>query len=877
MRPLHFVCLLTILLSEMAMGQSVSIPSINQTTRVASPTSSSQLPSTHSHAAAHQASPPQASGLDFAPVVVYGSGGYDATSVVVADVNGDGKPDLVVTNCSFTGGCTSDKTGAVGVLLGNGDGTFQTAMAYSSGGYVFATSVAVADVNGDGKPDLLVTNTCAISDDCSNGSVTVLLNNGDGTFQTAVPYSSGGQEPYSVAVADVNGDGKPDLVVANSCASYPNCANVGVIGVLLGNGNGTFQTAATYGSGGWQADSIAVADVNGDGKPDLIVMNECASGASTGDCPNTTGLVGVLLGNGDGTFQTVATYDSGVLLGRFVAVADVNGDGKPDLLMAGCSTIGTTGFNCLVDTIANGAVGVLLGNGDGTFQTAVAYNSGAQEPYSVAVADVNGDGKPDLVVANFLCLINSCPFDLVGVLLGNGDGTFQTAATYGSGAEGTASIAVADVNGDGKPDLLVANSCGDTGVCFDYGTVGVLINASLTATTTAVTSSQNPSNFGQLVTFTATVTAQQGFYKGTPTGTVNFTYGSTTLCKAVTLSGGVATCAYAALPVGTDTVTATYSGDSNFTGSSVSLNQTVNQASTTLALTSSVNPSGFGQSVTFTATIMPQYGGQASGTITFKDGATTLGSGAVSGNAASLTTSGLAVGTHSITAIYGGDSNFTGSTSPVLSQVVQGPAVSLSPAKLTFSTQVVFTTSKTQAVTLTNTGLGILNITKFTVTGPFSQTNTCGSTVNAGGSCTFTVTFKPKTIGTLTGSVSITDNASGSPQKITLTGVGTYIQLSPTSLMFGNQPVGTKSLPKKITLSNKGSVAVSITKISLTGANAGDFAQTNTCGKSVAAGASCSITVTFTPSAKRKRTASVSVSDNGGGSPQTASVSGTGT
>jgi hypothetical protein len=498
MRALRFVCLSIILLSAMVSAQQNSGTPKTQTARAVSPISSAQFLSPHFSAVAHQKTPEQTSGLDFAPVVVYGSGGYDATSVAVADVNGDGKPDLVVTDCSFTGGCTGNKTGAVGVLMGNGDGTFQAAMVYSSGGYVFATSVAVADVNGDGKPDLLVTNTCAISDDCSNGSVTVLLNNGDGTFQTAVPYNSGGQAPYSVAVADVNGDGKPDLLVANSCASYPNCANVGVIGVLLGNGDGTFQTAATYGSGGWQADSIAVADVNGDGKPDLLAMNECASGASSGDCPNTTGLVGVLLGNGDGTFQTVVTYDSGVLLGRFVAVADVNGDGKPDLLTAGCSTEGTTSFNCLVDNIPNGAVGVLLGNGDGTFQTAVAYNSGAQEPYSVAVADVNGDGRPDLAVANFLCLINSCPFDLVGVLLGNGDGTFQTAATYGSGAEGTASIAVADVNGDGKPDLLVANSCG-TDVCFDYGTVGVLINTSLTTTTTAVTSSQNPSNFGQFV------------------------------------------------------------------------------------------------------------------------------------------------------------------------------------------------------------------------------------------------------------------------------------------------------------------------------------------------------------------------------------------
>ena len=458
-----------------------------------------------------------AQGSIFAPVVTYGSGGYDATSVAVADVNGDGKPDVVVTNCALIGSCSSGKTGAVGVLLGNGDGTFQTAVTYSSDGTVFATSVAVADVNGDGKPDLLVTNTCASVDNCDNGSVAVLLGNGDGTFQTAVPYDSGGQQPYSVAVADVNGDSKPDVVVANSCASYPNCADVGVIGVLLGNGNGTFQTAMTDGSGGWQADSIAVADVNRDGKPDIVVMNECTSGASSGDCPNTTGLVGVLLGNGDGTFQTVTTYNSGVLLGRFVSVADVNGDGKLDLLTAGCSTLGTTTFNCFVDNIANGAVGVLLGNGDGTFQAAVAYNSGAQEPHSLAVADVNGDGKPDVVVANYYCLINVCPFDLVGVLLGNGDGTFQTAATYGSGAQGTASITVADVNGDGKPDLLVANSCGTDG-CFGYGTVGVLINTSLTATTTAVTSSQNPSNFGQLVTFTATVTAQQGFYKGTPTG-----------------------------------------------------------------------------------------------------------------------------------------------------------------------------------------------------------------------------------------------------------------------------------------------------------------------------------------------------------------------
>jgi Bacterial Ig-like domain (group 3)/Beta-propeller repeat len=187
------------------------------------------------------------------------------------------------------------------------------------------------------------------------------------------------------------------------------------------------------------------------------------------------------------------------------------------------------------------------------------------------------------------------------------------------------------------------------------------------ATTTTLTRAPNPSVFGQSVTFTATVTSQGS---GTPTGTVTFTDGLTTLCNAVTLVGGVATCAYSALPVGSSIVTATYSGDSNFSGSSASLNQTVNQANTALILVSSLNPSGLDSPVTFTATITPQYGGQATGTVTFKDGSTALGSGAVSGNAARLTTSGLATGTHSITAVYSGDSNFTGSTSNTLSQVV---------------------------------------------------------------------------------------------------------------------------------------------------------------------------------------------------------------
>src|SRR2546425_5182909 len=164
------------------------------------------------------------------------------------------------------------------------------------------------------------------------------------------------------------------------------------------------------------------------------------------------------------------------------------------------------------------------------------------------------------------------------------------------------------------------------------------------------------------------------------------------------------------------------------------------------------------------------------------------------------------------------------------------PAVTFSPTSLTFPTQVVFTSSKAKTVTLTNTGLGVLIVRSIAKTGPFAQTNTCGTPVKPSASCTISVTFKPTTIGTLTGSVSVTDNAPGSPQKVTLKGTGTYIQLAPTSVSFGNQPVGTASLPKRITLSNKGSVKVTIAKISIIGADPADFVKTTTCGNSVAAG-----------------------------------------
>jgi hypothetical protein len=218
--------------------------------------------------------------------------------MIVADFNGDGKLDLAISGIAVTFGSDIDE---VNVLLGNGDGTFQPPRIITFPVGADPRGLAVGDVNGDGKPDLAV---------ATHFGVSVFLGDGAGGFGSGINIMDA-FEPLAVAISDLNGDGAADLVVTHSLPDHD------VLSVLLGNGNATFQTGRDFPTGRFSA-AVVVADVNGDGIPDLVVANQANSDIS------------VLLGNGDGTFQPTVNYLTGIGPGGLV-VTDLNGDGTADI------------------------------------------------------------------------------------------------------------------------------------------------------------------------------------------------------------------------------------------------------------------------------------------------------------------------------------------------------------------------------------------------------------------------------------------------------------------------------------------------------------------------------------------------------------------
>jgi hypothetical protein len=649
----------------------------------------------------------------FSPVVSYGTGGFPAQGLAVGDVNNDGFPDIVAVNYCFSSDPQDCHTG-IGVLINNGDGTFQSPLRYATDGFHGAT-VAIADVDGDGKSDLVVTNATYPST-----TVSVMRGNGNATFQPAVSYGlsplNPNLVPNRVIAADVNGDRKPDVLVAMGSRALEH----GAISVLINRGDGTFFTPVLYDSGGYGPRDLVAIDINGDGIPDVAAVNRCGSS----NCADVgfgvvPGSIGLLLGNGNGSFQPAVILPSGGYSPDALAAADLNRDGRPDLVVTQCLHPQTCSDALSLAT-------VLQNKGNGNFEQPVSYSVGVNQNYlyfpsSIAAGDVDGDGSVDIIVLNDCNQFGMCDGTgqggngTVSVLLGNGDGTLKAPALFNAGGNVPIMVVVADVNGDGKPDIELTTT----------NTAGVLLNQTPRAPT-PVTVDTTPTGLTILVDgvsatapkmYQWAINSQHQLSATDPqqvTGGLRLVFSSwsdggalthtvTTPSSAITYSATFKTqyllTTAANPPAGGSItpgdwfdsgssvrITATPAAGYGFTGFSGDLSGTTDpntitmnaaktvtanfKGLTTTSLSSSLNPASAGQTVTFTSVVSSPVG-VPTGTVAFKDGGALLGKGMLdSSGRASFSTADLAVGPHSITAEYGGDTKFLGSSSSTLSQMI---------------------------------------------------------------------------------------------------------------------------------------------------------------------------------------------------------------
>jgi hypothetical protein len=664
----------------------------------------------------------------FAPGVGYWTGFY-SDAATVADVNGDGKADLIVSN---------DDSADITVLLGNGDGSFVTPTAgYAVGGYPWGPAV-VADFNGDSKPDLVV------SDDEMN--IIYLQNLGDGTFAAAADYYAENSATVSdygyglaVAIGDLNGDGRPDVVLGRESTSY----DPGV-SVFLANADGTFQPGVSYGDSRFM-DYAAIGDFTGDGVPDVLAID---TGSSSLD---------VFAGNGDGTFSTTpVNYPVPGGDPQNLIVGDFNRDGKLDVAIAdyngyvdiminngdGTVTSSTYSLDDSAENIAmgdfngdgnldlaaaeyyNNTIAVLLGDGTGVFQVSeIPLNIATSgEPYAIAVGDLNGDGKADLAFT--LNSPDSNEMQYVGVMTGNGDGTFNAALIFPATTKNTVierpwpgGISIADVNNDGKADLVYTNSeYGTVAILYNQGNdasnkplfynpvefasggyvygistadlngdggvdyvaagndfPGITVGYNTAGSAVTVTSSKNPSNSVDAITISGQVKAMVHGTITTPTGTVIVTEGSETMGTG-NLTSGTGAVQMPALTAGTHTLNVVYSGDNSFFGRSATLSQVVQPTDVNVSVVSSKNPAMQADRVTLAATVASAGGGTLTptGTVTFSEGSTTLGRVTLSQGSGSILLSNLSLGTHTYNAQYSGDEYFAAGAH-TLAQVVAVP------------------------------------------------------------------------------------------------------------------------------------------------------------------------------------------------------------
>lgn len=561
--------------------------------------------------------------------------GYQVTGLAEGDFNGDKKADLAVGVSGFM----------PRILLGRGDGIFTITadekQPTPNAGLVFA-----GDFNGDGKVDLLVKQGRV-----ENSSLS--LGNGDGTFGAPTSFAPAGLQ-VDFQVQDLNNDGIPDLLTVNDQT----------LTVFIGKANQTYtQVVSTLSTPVFG--NLAFADVNQDGNVDIVFNNYSAS-------PGSSGRVVIALGNGDGTFSEGATYDV-TGLGTATAVADVDGDGHMDVILASYQVQGGTGLQ------------ILYGHGDGTFDAPV----NVQTPHLVnliAGADLNMDGVADLVLSDGL---------VVTVMNGATNRSFGAPRNYLAGGSPSSPVIV-DLNGDGGPDLVFANADVNT-----ITTATVLLNLGVTKGT--LTASPNPAIYGQPISVTASF-APTVAAAGVPTGTVSFTVGGNALGNAPLQVGAASLTAPALAAIGTETVKANWAGDDTFNAHTLSTTITVTKANSSLSLSPAPAVAVVGQKVTLTARVSPQFAGVATGTVIFQPngGAATTETLDGSGTATqAIDTSKLATGNYSYTASYAGDGNFSGSSASAVQLTVADFNVTASPA----------------AVTVGAGGTGTVNVNVATTTG----------------------------------------------------------------------------------------------------------------------------------------------------------------
>ncbi len=667
------------------------------------------------------------------------------TSVVVADLNNDGKADVAVASAN---------NNSLSILLGNGDGTFTAAGQTMATGNQPSTVVS-ADFNADGNPDLAVLNS-------DSNSVSFFLGNGDGTFTASSLSPQTGSYPKGMALGDFNGDGRPDLAIVNQGSAS--------VTVLLSNGDGTFTAAALTAQTGSYPDAIATADFNNDGILDLAVANHFG------------GTVTILLGNGDGSFSTGATVPAGSNPG-FLAVADFNKDGFPDLAVAGDSSSSLT---------------VLLGKGDGTFAAAPSPPSPPYSPASLVVADMNADGVPDLALVFGFA-------NQIYVLLGNGDGTFAADATLSTPARPTY-LVTGDFTGDGVTDFLITNYAANSlseftgqftqtatatvsgiapttggphatkaayagnGTYAPSASTTVALSAPPITPTVAVQVSAASITTAQALTVTITISPNGSI---AATGSVALTGGGYT-SPGTPVTGGAATLTVPAgsLAVGTDALTVTFTPDTagtvNFTGATgagsvvvtaqpkvtptVSLTPSARSLTTGQPLTVTIGVGAGGSNPVATGTVVLTGGGYTSAASPLANGVVTI----------AVPAGSLAVGTNTLTASYtpdtAGASAFypaVGSSSVVVTPKIM-PSVAVAPSSASI------TTAQALPVTVTVAGANGSPAPTGSVT-LTSGSYTSAPTVLTAGAANFTIPAGSLAIGADTLLVSFTPDAASAP------------------------------------------------------------------------------------------------------------------